>query len=63
MTRLPCCQDQTLGVIFRDGVKMALNETTIVRKVGVLTIVVVVSLCTVPILGCVWLADKLDGGK
>jgi hypothetical protein len=63
VTRLPCCQEETLGVIFRDGVRMALNETTLVRKFVMLNIVCGVSLLTIPIMGYRWLAEKMDGGK
>ena len=53
------CKEDSLGVIFRDGLTMAFGETTLPRRVVTLGVVCVVSTCMLVILGCQRVAERM----
>jgi hypothetical protein len=55
----PCEQD-TLGAIFRDGLRMAFGEPTLARRALTLGVVCLASPCALVLLGCVRVAERLD---
>jgi hypothetical protein len=58
-----CPREQdTLGAIFRDGLRMAFGETTLMRRVVTLGVVCAVSTCTLVILGCMRVAERMGPG-